>query len=254
MDNFLIGHVRYATVGGISDQNSHPFDIDQVIGVHNGTLMDEKYQHLEKTDSEMMFEDVNTRGLIPVLQELDKDSAYAIVLLSKRTNEISFTRNDKRSLWYAVNTKRNVFYWSTERVMLMFAAAREGIDISTPIPFTPGLVYTFSPLDVQTDRTPNWRIRNIHPVDVDDPGVTPIGDNILRLPAPASNRRIDKEIKKRQKKASKLHQDCTYCDKVMDLYDQYKGVELEDGTYSCAECAEITTQITNHVAKKGLLN
>src|SRR5690348_5835448 len=33
----LLGHNRYATVGAITKGNAHPFEHDNVVGVHNGT-------------------------------------------------------------------------------------------------------------------------------------------------------------------------------------------------------------------------
>jgi len=37
-DWFVVGHTRYSTRGRVCDENSHPFEYNQVIGAHNGCI------------------------------------------------------------------------------------------------------------------------------------------------------------------------------------------------------------------------
>src|SRR5690606_22559653 len=81
--DFIMGHVRAATKGSVNTKNAHPFIVGDRVGMHNGTLKDAKYFHVDKTDSEMMFMDMSNRGIPEVLQDLNKDSAHTIVVFDK---------------------------------------------------------------------------------------------------------------------------------------------------------------------------
>lgn len=143
--NFFIGHARAATRGAVTKANSHPFDIKHIIGAHNGTLKDKKYESKDKTDSELMFQDITERGLPLVLYEMDKDSAYAITMFDKKEKEVIIVKNSHRPLVYAWNTKRNVLYWTSEAAMMNFAANRTNTPISTIFKFSDGDVYSINP-------------------------------------------------------------------------------------------------------------
>ena len=125
--NLIIGHVRAATKGDITPENSHPYMYPNIVGAHNGTLKDKKYDHKERTDSDLMFEDVSQRGLIPVLGELDKNSAYAITMYDRIGKMLYFGRNEKRTLHFALNEDRGVMYWSSESEFLKLILRRKGI-------------------------------------------------------------------------------------------------------------------------------
>lgn len=123
----VIGHVRASTKGGITDDNAHPFVFPNLVGVHNGTLKDQKYIHdKEKTDSELMFKDISERGVQAVLTELDRDSAFAIVMYNKIDKKVYFARNELRPLCFAFLEDREVMYWASEPGMLKFVLDRYG--------------------------------------------------------------------------------------------------------------------------------
>jgi hypothetical protein len=61
----LFAHTRYATQGKVAEKNSHPFDIDDVIGCHNGTLsnhaqLNREYARDFKVDSQHIFKHIAT--------------------------------------------------------------------------------------------------------------------------------------------------------------------------------------------------
>lgn len=126
----IMGHVRAATVGKISEANAQPFAHGDIIGMHNGTLRDKKYFDPSgvRSDTDLFFEDIAERGLIPVLDELDHNSAYAIVMYSKLTKKLYFVKNEARPLAFAINQKRQVLYWASESEMLEWILKRKGID------------------------------------------------------------------------------------------------------------------------------
>ncbi len=122
----VIGHVRASTKGGISDDNAHPFIFPNLVGAHNGTLKDKRYDDKEKTDSELMFKDISERGIETVLTELDRDSAFAIVMYNKIDKKVYFARNELRPLSFAFIEDRSVMYWASEPSMLKFVLDRYG--------------------------------------------------------------------------------------------------------------------------------
>ena len=161
--NFFAVHSRWATVGAHSDENSHPFDFTNLVGMHNGTLEDTKYFHHTKTDSEMMFDEMDKRGVIPVLKDLNKKSAYAIVVFDKNSGELVFARNKERPLYFAHNTERGVCYWASEIDFLKLAAGRNKIKLSAFVYLAPDKVYRVNPCLITKDDWPEWVATDLFP-------------------------------------------------------------------------------------------
>lgn len=65
-DNLFIGHVRAATVGIKNKYNTHPFHVDDTIGVHNGTL-DNPWPFCEHFKVLHSSYQVDSHGLIAVI-------------------------------------------------------------------------------------------------------------------------------------------------------------------------------------------
>lgn len=127
----VLCHVRKATMGNITDENAHPFIFHNLVGAHNGTLRDKKYQDKKKTDSEMMFADMSARGMTTVLKELDKMSAYAITMYNRMDHRMYFARNSDRTLSFAFLKRRGVMYWASEVEMLKYVLNRESEEFET---------------------------------------------------------------------------------------------------------------------------
>lgn len=148
MVDVIIGHVRWATKGVINDSNSHPFMFSNLVGAHNGTLKDKKYEHKDKTDSEMMFADISHRGLVPVLSELDRDSAYAITMYDRVDKKMIFVRNELREFSFAFLEDRAVVFWASEKSMLKYVLGeRLGIK-ARYFGLTPGKVVSLKASDI----------------------------------------------------------------------------------------------------------
>lgn len=128
-----IGHVRWATVGDVNDQNAHPFETDQVVGAHNGTLYNPQYRQKEVTDSELLFREISSVGIVDTLEGLSPNSAYAITMYDKGTGCLYFARNDHRTLWVGLHQKRDVLYWASEKRFLEFL--EEDLDIYYFLPW-----------------------------------------------------------------------------------------------------------------------
>ena len=119
--NILIaGHSRAATVGLINDKNAHPFSIDHIVGMHNGTVLGMPNKSL--TDSEQILTILAKDGLEEAVKAA-KFGAYALVWLDRKKETLNFLRNEQRTLFF-MHTTHSTFYWSSEYLMLEFMRAR----------------------------------------------------------------------------------------------------------------------------------
>ncbi len=138
-DTVLVaGHCRHATRGSVSSANAHPFNFSNLIGMHNGTLMDNIGPKVPKnngkknkngmedteTDSESFYRYLNDHTIEEALAELKPYSdAYAFVWYDKRDKTLNFLRNNKRPLWFG-QTNNNTLYWASEKEFLQFILNR----------------------------------------------------------------------------------------------------------------------------------
>lgn len=172
-DNFFLCHVRHATKGLVTPDNAHPFELDTLVGMHNGTLNDDKYRHATKTDSELLFEDIEKNGILPVLQGLNPlTDHFALVILDKETGKVHFVRNEKRPLYMCFHKTRRVMYYASEEAFLRFMIDRQNLDCGDIKPFEANVVYSVDP----------WNIENDSRMDLETEPLFPKGE--LALPAP----------------------------------------------------------------------
>jgi glucosamine 6-phosphate synthetase-like amidotransferase/phosphosugar isomerase protein len=141
MCDYIMGHVRWTTSGGNKVENCHPFRHGTIVGAHNGTLRDKRYEHKERTDSDLMFEDISRRGIGTVLRELDKDSAYAITMYDSVSKNFIFARNEQRPIFVAVNTERSVLYWHSDKYLMKAILERCEIKHSAIVQLNAGTVW-----------------------------------------------------------------------------------------------------------------
>jgi hypothetical protein len=244
-DNLYAGHVRAATLGNVNDQNAHPFELENLIGMHNGTLVDAVYldKSWQKTDSELMFEDMNVRGIVPVLRDLDDKSAYSVVIWDKSDLTINFATNGKRPLKFAINKKRNVMYWASETWMLTGCAARHGIELAGVWEFEVDHLYSFRPVDVRSEQFPLWTKYKIKPAKSVPMLPESRVSNIVPLPRGDSVQKKDEKRNERKRTDDKFRTLCSECKVEMDLVDQYFAHKVESSSskesiFVCKECHE----------------
>lgn len=157
--DLLMGHVRAATKGEITSANAHPFDVEKYIGMHNGTLIDRRYQHASKTDSEMMFHDMDVRGIEEVLTTMDDQSAYAVTVFEKKSNTVFFATNGKRPLWFITLKDRSVTYWASELGILTYVLNRNHEKYHTADALPPHIIYRLTPSRVSlSDKYQGWTV------------------------------------------------------------------------------------------------
>lgn len=121
---FAIGHNRAATVGSVTDDLAHPFEYDNVIGVHNGTIHGWRsmFGGNKGSDSAALYSALNDvaaddQEVAKFLAEISS-GAYALAWYDQRLKAVRFARNDQRPLSF-VNTDEGLF-WASEARMLNF--------------------------------------------------------------------------------------------------------------------------------------
>ena len=94
----MVGHCRAATKGHTSPENAHPFDVGDIVGVHNGTISSGLTIPEGETDSQALYELIQKEGL-GCLKEIV--GAWALIWYDRRDHTINAVRNNERPLFYA---------------------------------------------------------------------------------------------------------------------------------------------------------
>lgn len=156
-DNFFCVHVRAATIGTVSQRNSHPFDFENLVGMHNGTLKPIDYfSKDDSTDSELMFKDMNSKSIEEVLKKLHIDSAYAVVVFDKTRNQLVFAKNQHRPLCFCINKDRGVMYYASESGMLSWILSRNDIKHDKILIFNNDMSYRIDPRFIRANKFPEF--------------------------------------------------------------------------------------------------
>lgn len=130
LNKVLIGHNRYATVGTVSRKTAHPFELDKLIGVHNGTLKNKWELHEGnkfEVDSQALYHHIQEKGLANAIKTVK--GAYALVWWDKDQETLNFLRNDQRPLFMAFAKDNKTLMWASEAWMLSVASSRRNIEL-----------------------------------------------------------------------------------------------------------------------------
>jgi hypothetical protein len=112
---FVVGHNRAATIGDISDNNSHPFHEDPITLIHNGTIqslwnvrqkldVDRFDIPRQPVDSHIACMTMAQMGIKEGIQELIDigSGSFTFVIHSlEEPDRIFVARNDQRPFWYS---------------------------------------------------------------------------------------------------------------------------------------------------------
>lgn len=158
--NFLIGHNRAATKGKVNDEGAHPFEFDNVIGVHNGTLVTHAALNPGQTfsiDSEAIYAAIDRDGVDDTIEQLN--GAFALVWFDKVDKTIKAVRNNERPLAIITLKNSDTVILASEPKMAEWIVHRQlrtsvAVDKVQYIP--PGKLYTFN-----TDNPSDWNIRDV---------------------------------------------------------------------------------------------
>lgn len=144
---FLIGHNRKATKGGISHNNAHPFDFGNVVMVHNGTLDNHKTLPDGNSfivDSEALAHSINEIGPIETFEQVE--GAFAVVWYDYAKDTLNLIRNEERPLCYAY--VENGVLLASEKFMLIWLANRNSIELKEVFDLPPGVMVSFKSSDI----------------------------------------------------------------------------------------------------------
>lgn len=128
----IIGHNRWATKGVIIKENAHPFEFDNIIGVHNGSLSSHYDFHEGSkftVDSQALYSELNHSDVATMWGKTN--GAAALVWLDKRDNTVNFLRNKERPLWFTTLNKGATLIWASEPWMLHVACGRQDVDLDS---------------------------------------------------------------------------------------------------------------------------
>lgn len=142
--HLILGHNRAATIGTIHPDNAHPFEFDQVVGAHNGTLSRGSLYNfpeysLDKIDSEILYSGINawSKGSSPRYNSFqvivnEASGPMALTWYDKNRKTLNLFRNNDRDLYVAFSTDKKLFMWASEKWMIQIACGRSGIDYENP--------------------------------------------------------------------------------------------------------------------------
>lgn len=136
--SLLMGHNRAATQGAVTQANAHPFEFDNVIGAHNGTLEWDSLRSFAlfretDSDSKCLFREISDKGIENVYSRAR--GAMALTFLDKRTKTFNLIKNYERPLYIARYTSRvganpheyNKLAYASEEGMIRLAFKRNHI-------------------------------------------------------------------------------------------------------------------------------
>lgn len=122
------GHNRAATKGEIKDKNTHPFETDHLVLIHNGTvtagLSDYKNHH--DVDSAGLAHAIEDMGMLEVSKKVSM--AYALIWFDKRDQTLHFCRNYERPL-HILETS-TAFFFVSEPLMMQWILERNNEKIT----------------------------------------------------------------------------------------------------------------------------
>lgn len=163
-DKCLIGHNRFATQGGITIETAHPFEFANLVGAHNGTVV----QHSMKDfvgykdyslDSQIIFSQLNATQDINTVWK-DADGAMALVWWNKNTNQLHIARNKERDLYLLYAEDNKTVFWSSEAWMAQVATSRNDITTHNSVQVEVDKEYVFT---LHEDGTVSHTTKDITP-------------------------------------------------------------------------------------------
>lgn len=132
-NRIVIGHTRYATVGARIDSNSHPFEIGNIIGCHNGRVTDYAKVYPEATvDSEAIFYtlDKHNNNVQKTFKKLR--GAFAVTWMNKNDMEnLFFMVNGNPLYLIKIDELNTYFYCSTLQALSAIVGSRFSIKDKT---------------------------------------------------------------------------------------------------------------------------
>lgn len=123
----VVGHNRSATKGSVSDDNAHPFTVDHITLVHNGTLYNHSTFSDQTVDSHAITELIAKQGYKKALSMLS--GAFALIWWDSQRNKLCVTRNSQRPLGYVYTKDKRNLLLASEVFMIPMLAHRNNLQL-----------------------------------------------------------------------------------------------------------------------------
>ena len=135
-NEFLCGHNRFATQGGHTAENAHPFYHGNVVMFHNGTLNTWKWMVKNKAftvDSECLAYALSQEeDKVSLLEKID--GAFSLVWYDSLHKTLNFARNKERPMFFGVIKDSESLIYASEAKMIEWLAGRNGIELMDVLP------------------------------------------------------------------------------------------------------------------------
>lgn len=140
---WLVGHNRWATTGKKDAKSAHPFEVGDIILVHNGTVRSSKTPEYRQydVDSEAVCASINNYGLEKTLSQFKM--AFALAFYNKKKKTMNLIRNHERPMWLGTDIKEKRIVFASEEKMIAWACERNKIELNTLIEIPTNTLYTF---------------------------------------------------------------------------------------------------------------
>jgi hypothetical protein len=145
----LMGHNRKATMGQITDNNAHPFTVNdgdkpRWLLMHNGTLRNHKKLGDFEIDSEALANHLVYFQSPEELGELlgQVEGAYALQWYDMKAEKLYIVRNSERPLWLAKTSAG--WCWASELAFIYAACNRNRIKIEEHFEVKANTLYTLN--------------------------------------------------------------------------------------------------------------
>lgn len=146
--NVFIGHNRWASIGGMTDEFAHPFETERYVGVHNGTLKNHRKLcegcDQFSSDSEALMFSINAIGIHETVKKIQ--GSFAIVLFDKEERVIHMMRNGDRPLSMSmIGEKEKSIVFSSEQKLSDWVLDRNDVKVVSSQELEPYVLYTIDP-------------------------------------------------------------------------------------------------------------
>lgn len=141
-DMFCTGlHTRYSTVGGNSDENSHPFKHSNIILMQNGTIGN-KHSHANLVAGKRSPCEVDSDSVAWAIAEQGHEKTFdtyegagVFMWMDVDSHTFNIVKNDERTLFMAKVKDKEIFIFATEQdsLLLAFTRANLGFDYIRPV-------------------------------------------------------------------------------------------------------------------------
>lgn len=151
MARCLLGHNRAATRGGMKEDAAHPFRHGDIVGMHNGHIIEQSLKDLPDqtvfpTDSEHIIKNIAKHGAEATFRYLRGD--WSVVWYNIKEHKLYFTTNGKRPLFFALAKNNKNIWLGSEKGLLQWILDRTEhhytkVELAQPIePCHVNMLYT----------------------------------------------------------------------------------------------------------------